>query len=128
MSIKNHLVEEFQSELEELKKMQLGTDDYKITVDGVTKLADRIIELEKNEKEHAAQINAQENEYIIKVQQLRDEKRDRLIKNSITVGTFIGGIVVYSLAFIASTNFEREGTFTTEGGKNSIKQLLKITN
>lgn len=128
MSIKNHLVEEFQSELEELRKMQLGTDEYKITVDGVTKLADRIIEIEKSEKEHVAQIDAQEREYEIKAQALKDEKRDRLIKNSITVGTFIGGIVVYSLAFIASTNFEREGTFTTEGGKNSIKQLLKLTN
>ena len=126
MSIKNDLVEEFSDELKELGKMEVGTDTYKSTVDGVTKLADRIIEIEKNEKEHAAQIDAQEREYEIKAQQLKDEKRDRLIKNCITVGTFIGGIAVYGLAFIASTNFEREGTFTTEGGKSSVKQLLKL--
>ncbi len=126
MSIKNDLVEEFSDELKELGKMGVGTDTYKATVDGVTKLADRIIEIEKNEKEHAAQIDAQEREYEIKAQQLRDEKRDRLIKNCITVATFIGGVAVYGLAFIASTNFEREGTFTTEGGKSSVKQLLKL--
>lgn len=126
MSVKSNLVEEFESELEELSKMAIGTDTYKTTVDGVTKLADRIIELEKNEKELAAQIDAQEREYAIKAQQLKDEKRDRLIKNCITVGTFIGGVAVYGLAFIASTNFEREGTFTTEGGKSSVKQLLKL--
>ncbi len=126
MSVRSNLVEEFESELKELSKMAIGTDTYKTTVDGVTKLADRIIEIEKNEKELAAQIDAQEREYAIKVQQLKDEKRDRLIKNCITVGTFIGGITVYGLAFIASTNFEREGTFTTEGGKSSVKQLLKL--
>lgn len=126
MSIKNDLVEEFSDELKELGKMEVGTDVYKTTVDGVTKLADRIIEIEKNEKEHVAQMEAQEREYEIKAQQLRDEKRDRLIKNCITVATFIGGVAVYGLAFIASTNFEREGTFTTEGGKSSVKQLLKL--
>ena len=128
MSIKTNLIKEFESELEELKKMQVGTDDYKITVDGVTKLADRIIEIEKNEKEHDAQIDAQEREHAIKAQALKDEKRDKLIKNCVTVGTFLGSVAVYSLAFIATTNFEREGTFTTEGGRNSIKNLLKLTN
>ena len=43
MSIKNDLVEEFESELEELGKMEVGTEKYKTLVDGVTKLADRII-------------------------------------------------------------------------------------
>lgn len=126
MSVRSNLVEEFESELEELGKMEVGTDTYKTTVDGVTKLADRIIEIDKIEKEHGVQIDTQEQEYAIKAQQLKDEKKDRLIKNCITIGTFIGGVLVYGLAFIASTNFEREGTLTTEGGKSSLRQLLKL--
>lgn len=126
MSVRSNLVEEFESELEELGKMEVGTDTYKTTVDGVTKLADRIIEIDKIEKEHSVQIDTQEQEYAIKAQQLKDEKKDRLIKNCITIGTFIGGVLVYGLAFIASTNFEREGTLTTEGGKSSLRQLLKL--
>lgn len=126
MSVRSNLVEEFESELEELSKMAIGTDTYKTTVDGVTKLADRIIEIDKIEKEHRVQTDTQEQEYTIKTQQLRDEKRDRFIKNCIAVGTFIGGVAVYGLAFIASTNFEREGTFTTEGGRSSLRQLLKL--
>ena len=128
MSIKNNLVEEFESELEELGKMEVGTEKYKTLVDGVTKLADRIIEIDKVENEHVVQIDTQEQEYAIKAQQLKDEKKDRFIKNCIAVGTFVGGILVYSLAFIASMNFEREGTLTTEGGRSSLRQLLKLKN
>ena len=126
MSIKNDLVEEFESELEELGKMEVGTEKYKTLVDGVTKLADRIIEIDKVENEHVVQIDTQEQEYAIKAQQLKDEKKDRFIKNCIAVGTFVGGVLVYSLAFIASMNFEREGTLTTEGGRSSLRQLLKL--
>lgn len=128
MSIKNNLVEEFESELEELGKMEVGTEKYKTLVDGVTKLADRIIEIDKVENEHVVQIDTQEQEYAIKAQQLKDEKKDRFIKNCIAVGTFVGGVLVYSLAFIASMNFEREGTLTTEGGRSSLRQLLKLKN
>ena len=128
MSIKNNLVEEFESELEELGKMEVGTEKYKTLVDGITKLADRIIEIDKVENEHVVQIDTQEQEYAIKAQQLKDEKKDRFIKNCIAVGTFVGGVLVYSLAFIASMNFEREGTLTTEGGRSSLRQLLKLKN
>ena len=70
MSVRSNLVEEFESELEELSKMAIGTDTYKTTVDGVTKLADRIIEIDKIEKEHRVQTDTQEQEYTIKTQQL----------------------------------------------------------
>ena len=126
MSVRSNLVEEFESELEELSKMEVGTDTYRATVDGVTKLADRIIEIDKIEKENSVKIDTQEQEYEIKAQQLKDEKKDRFIKNCIAIGTFVGGVLVYGLAFIASTNFEREGTLTTEGGKSSLRQLLKL--
>lgn len=128
MSVRSNLVEEFESELEELSKMEVGTDTYRATVDGVTKLADRIIEIDKIEKENSVTIDTQEQEYAIKAQQLKDEKKDRFIKNCIAIGTFVGGVLVYGLAFIASTNFEREGTLTTEGGKSSLRQLLKLKN
>ena len=126
MSVRSNLVEEFESELEELSKMEVGTDTYRATVDGVTKLADRIIEIDKIEKENSVKIDTQEQECAIKAQQLKDEKKDRFIKNCIAIGTFVGGVLVYGLAFIASTNFEREGTLTTEGGKSSLRQLLKL--
>ena len=132
MSVRSNLVEEFESELEELSKMEVGTDTYRATVEIADSLkkskevADRIIEIDKIEKENSVNIDTQEQEYAIKAQQLKDEKKDRFIKNCIAIGTFVGGVLVYGLAFIASTNFEREGTLTTEGGKSSLRQLLKL--
>lgn len=129
MGNKNLLYEELEKELKELSRMQIGTEQYKVAVDGITKLTDRIIEIDKldseknaKELENIARMEEQE----LKREQLKSEKRDRIVKNVITVGGAVLSVAVYALAFIASTNFEREGTFTTEGGKNSIRQLLKL--
>lgn len=129
MGIKNILWGEIEKEVKELSKMQVGTDQYKVTVDGIARLSDKIIELEKLESENAAKdfeniVRTEEQE--LKRDQLKSEKRDRAVKNVITVGTAVLSVAVYALAFIASTNFERDGSFTTEGGKNSIRQLLKL--
>ena len=129
MGIKNILWDEIEKEVKELSKMQVGTDQYKVTVDGIARLSDKIIELEKLESENAVKdfenfVRTEEQE--LKRDQLKSEKRDRAVKNVITVGTAALSVAVYALAFIASTNFEREGSFTTEGGKNSIRQLLKL--
>lgn len=129
MGIKNILWDEIEKEVKELSKMQVGTDQYKVTVDGIARLSDKIIELEKLESENAVKdfeniVRTEEQD--LKREQLKSEKRDRAVKNVITVGTAVLSVAVYALAFIASTNFEREGSFTTEGGKNSIRQLLKL--
>lgn len=126
MSIKNVLVDEFESEIKVVKTMEVGSEKYKIAVDGVTKIADRIIELEKikadcDEKER----NREVDEYF-KSQQLKYEKRDRLVNNCLKGISIIGGMGVTAWAAVASMNFEKEGTFTTEAGRNAIRQLLKF--
>ena len=129
MGIKNILWDEIEKEVKELSKMQVGTEQYKVTVDGIARLSDKIIELEKLESENAVkdfENFARTEEQELKREQLKSEKRDRAVKNVITVGTAVLSVAVYALAFIASTNFERDGSFTTEGGKNSIRQLLKL--
>lgn len=126
MSIKHVLDNEIKEELENLGKESIGSDEYKANVDGVTKLLDRKIELEKLEVESREKIENRNAEIELKLQQMKEEKKDRFVRNGITIGTFVGSCVMYGLAFIASTNFEREGTFTTEGGRNSLRNLLKL--
>ena len=126
MSIKHVLDNEIREELENLGKESIGSEEYKANVDGVTKLLDRKIELEKLEIESKERIESRNAEIELKLQQMSEEKKDRFVRNSITIGTFVGSCVMYSLAFVASTNFEREGTLTTEGGRNSIKNLFNL--
>ena len=126
MSIKHVLDEEIRNELENLKKEKIGSNEYKANVDGVTSLLDRKIELEKLEVDRIDKIESRNAELDKRLRQMKDEKKDRWIRHGITIGTFVGSCVMYGVAFVASTNFEREGTFTTEGGRSALRNLLKL--
>ena len=47
MAIEEKLRTEIETEFEKLEGMEVGSDEYKTTVDGLTKLVDRAIEYEK---------------------------------------------------------------------------------
>lgn len=113
MSIETLLRDEVRNELDELKDMEKGSEEYKATVDGITKLVDRVIEIEK------LAIDSQDKE------DHRDEdRRDRIIKNFIAVA----GIVVPSALTIWGTlksfEFEEKGAVTTIMGRGFINKLL----
>ena len=124
MKIDTLLHEEIQNEFGELKRLAVGTEEYKITVDGITKLMDRAIEIDKLENDHKEKVANRESEMDLKIQQMEDEKKDRRIKNFIAVF----GIGVPTLLTIWGTKksiqFEKEGTFTTIMGRGFINRLL----
>lgn len=126
MGLKTEIREEVQNELKELRKMQLGSDEYRTTVDGVTKLADRVIEMDKLDNERQAQAEIQEKELELKQEQIKEEKKDRIIKNCLTGVSVVGGILVTIWGTIVSINFEREGTFTTSAGRKHVNKLLSF--
>lgn len=124
MEIKTILLEEIEDELNELGGLDLGSDQYKASVDGVAKLMDRAIELEKIERESKDKVDERENENQHRKTQDRLETRDRLIKNCIAVA----GIVIPTVVTIWGTNkslkFEEDGTVTTIMGRGFINKLL----
>lgn len=126
MTIKNILDDEIRSELENLSRETIGSDNYKANIEGVTKLLDRRIRLEEIESEREDRAESRENDMEMKSQQIKEDRRERYIKHGITIGTFVGTSLLYVGAFIASTNFEREGTLTTEGGRSALRKLLTL--
>lgn len=126
MSIKTKLIEEFNDEIERLGKMELGSEAYKVTADGVTKLADRIIKIEESEKD--AEMKNMDNSITneLKLQQMAEDRKDRIIKNCIEGTKVVGGFALATWAFVASMNFEKEGTLTTEGGRTALRSLLRF--
>lgn len=126
MSIKHDLIEEFTNQLGEVGKMEVGTEKYKIAMDGVTKLADRIIEIEKCEAENDIADETRISNELSKSEELRIDKRDRIIRNTIEAVKVIGGFGLTAWAFVAAMNFEKEGVLTTEGGKSALRSLLKF--
>lgn len=124
MKIETLLQDEIQSEFGELKKMEIGTDEYKTSVDGITKLVDRAIELEKMRAENELENDKLVSENIRKAEELELEKKDRLIKNIIAgAGVIVGaGLTIWGT--IKSLKFEEEGTVTTIMGRGFINKLL----
>ena len=126
MSIQRLLREEIESEFKELSKITPGGDEYRVAVDGITKLMDRAIELEKNEIDRQDRIDARDSENELKTKQMEDEKKDRFVKNLLTgVGT-IGGLVVTIWGAKKAWKFEETGTVASPVGRSFINKLTSF--
>ena len=107
------LQEEIQSEFESLKEMDLGTEDYRSTVDNLTKLVDRQIELKKIEIDDS-----------FKKKQLDEDKKDRFVRNGIAIAGIVIPSIITIWGTLKSLKFEEEGTVTTIMGRGFINKLL----
>lgn len=111
MNVKAQLVAEMDERLEALGVMELGTDEYKTSLDSILKIVDRITEIDKLESESET-----------KDKQMRADKHDRIIRY-----VFEGGkLVILVGGFWASMNFEKYGTLTTPGGRKAIDKILSL--
>jgi hypothetical protein len=124
MKIETMLHDEIQNEFEELKRMQLGGEEYRTTIDGLTKLVDRAVEIDKFNAEYQEKVDAREIENNLKMKQMADERKDRIWKNILT-GLGIGvpaGLTIWGT--LKSLKFEETGTVTTMMGRGFINKLL----
>lgn len=124
MSIQNLLCAEIQTEFNRLDEMEVGTEAYSKTVDGLTKLMDRAIEMEKFDTENKQAVQIQKFEQDMKKQQVEEERKDRLIKNSIAVAGIVVPALITIWGTLKSLKFEEEGTVTTIMGRGFINKLL----
>ena len=81
MNIENLLHDEIVRELATLEDMEVGTDSYKVTIDGVTKLVDRAIDIDKLNVESEEKKKARESGDELKRDQMKSEddfKREQM--------------------------------------------------
>ena len=124
MRIDTLLNEEIRKEIENLKTIEAGTEQYKIAVDGVTKLLDRSIEMDKVTLEFDERAESRETDADLRLKQMNDEKKDRWIRNTLTAVGIIVPTVVTVWGTVKSIEFEKEGTITTIMGRGFIQKLL----
>lgn len=124
MRIETVLHDEIADELANLGKMEIGEEKYKVTVDGVTKLIDRAIELDKLNIESQDRIKNQEIDIDLRLKQMEEERKDRMVKNYIAVAGIALPLVVTVWGALKSWEFEKEGTVTTLIGRGFINKLL----
>ena len=133
--VRELLVKQISSQLEELDKLDVGSNEYKTTVDGISKLLDKLNESTKNdydywnaqasrelEKELKEAQMKQEND--MKEKQLTEDRKDHLIKNGLTAAGIISTAVLAVWGTYTSFKFEEKGTITTIMGRGFINNLI----
>lgn len=132
------LENEIESEFACLEEMEIGSEPYKVTVDGLTKLIDRSINLKKidieceqkrKEYEMAEQkrIDAERAEsanHALKVKQMDNERKDKLFDKCMAIASVAVPTVVTIWGTIVTLKFEETGSVTTIMGRGFIGKLL----
>ena len=113
MSMVTKLNVEIEDKLDEISGLDPATKEYSTAVDSVTKLMDRAIEIERLEMSETQNEN-----------QMREDRKSRLVKNCIDVGSIVLPLVVTVWGAKTSLKFEETGTITTSVGRKFIDRLL----
>lgn len=102
MELKELLRGQIEREHTYLSEQSVGSEQYNASMSRLNVLEDKMAELEKSESESAR-----------RDKQMEEEKKDRLIKNSLEVAKITTNIVMPVIGLVAITAFERGDTFTT---------------
>lgn len=109
------------SELDELESIELGSDQYKTTVDGVCKLIDKTNELEKIELEKKKLAISQAKEKRLE----KSNEKHQFINYAISIGGILIPVLVTVWGTCKTLRFEETGTVTTNAGKSFINRLFR---
>lgn len=126
MSIKTTLTEEFNDQMKDLHKLEVGTEQYSTAVNGVTKLADKIIDLEKIEIEREERIKDRDTEIELKSQQMEIDKRDKRNQNLVNVIKIAVPTVAGFAMGIISMKWEKLETITSTAGRQALKDIIRF--
>lgn len=115
MSLTTKLNVEIDERFNDLAKLDPTTKEYSTAVDSLTKLMDRAIEIEKIEASDA------QNE-----KQMKDDRKSRVVKNCIDVGSIILPLAVTLWGVKASLYFEDSNTVTTTVGRKFMDRMFNF--
>ena len=117
MHIENLLEVEIESEFEKLSEMEVTDESHKAAVDSVSKLLDRAIEYEKLNIDRLNQAETREFEQNLKLKQMEEDRKDRIVRNSIAAGGVVLPLAVTIWGALKSWQFEKEGVVTSSMGR-----------
>ena len=113
MSVQSDVRGEFLSELDELRKVEFGSEKYKVGVTGVTQIADRLIEMSKLDSEDE-KLDIERQKLEIEYQRLEEDKKDRKSKNRISVVSTVLPAVIAVVGGAAMFVYEERGSITSQ--------------
>lgn len=132
MSTKALLEEQIQSTIEEIGKLDVGSEKHEKATEALAKLLDKYNAMERLEVEirekydsKEAENALKEAEYALKEEQLKHEKRDAIIKNILTGLQVVAcGIMIPIWGVKAAAKYEEEGVFKNVWTRAAITDIL----
>lgn len=124
MSIETKIDVELEDRLDQLSGMKGGSEEYKVTVDGIAKIFDKKLESEKQNSESERIAKQQEFENQLKLKQMKDERIERIVKHGLTIAGLLSSVGLTVWGTHKTLKFEETGTVTTSAGRNFIKNLF----
>ena len=119
MSVYRSMYEEVESNIGDIGKMELGSEQHIATVNCVNSMIDRLNECDK--------IKNEERKIDIEETRLASDQRGRLALNVITVTTTVAYVAVHVWTVLSDRKFESEGFMhTSEAGRSSRRSLLSL--
>lgn len=129
INYKEALDGEISTELEVLESMETNSEDYKIMVEGLTKLIDRSMELEKIEiskAQEAEKIKFEGEKMKFEAEQAKTNKIFQWIGYGISAAGIVIPVAVTIWGTRVTLNFEKEGTVTTMMGRGFVNNINKL--
>lgn len=122
--IERLLHEEIQNELKELAKMDVGSTEYKVAVDGIEKLMNLKMDRTKFEAECQDKAETRNMETELRLKQMDEDRKNRIwrIVFDATTAGIQTAVIIWGVK--ASFEFEKEGTITTIMGRGFLNKLL----
>lgn len=124
MCVEKLLREELEQEIGELGNLTLGSDEYKSTVDGVSKLMDKLNDSNKIELDAQERAAARESEAELKMEQIENDKKNRRSQVFTTIAGIVIPVAVTIWGTLTTLKFEETGTVTTTAGKKLTGRLF----
>ena len=125
------LTGEIERQLELLETLEIGSEEYKRTVEGVTKLYDQKTNIEIAISNADLEAKKQETNTELECVKANNEHKKiknaivgDLLKNGITLGLGIGSIALTIWGAKHSWNYEDENSYTSVTSKGFIQRLF----
>ena len=120
------LHDEIKAELEKLSKLEVGSDKYETAVNGISKLMDRAIEMEKIESDAKERIDSKEAELDLKYRQLEEDIKDSKTRNKINIAGIVipAGITIWGT--IKTLKFDQNNIITSTAGKEFTRKIFNM--
>lgn len=123
MKIETPVVEEVLSEIEEVQRIKIGTDEHEKAVKSATTLMDRAIKIEELNLEKR-KIENEERKLDVEEQRLEAEKKDRIRKDVITVATSGLSLAAGLLVVMETFRFDLTSTSTSTLGRTILSKWV----